>query len=31
MLIKVYADYIMRNTWPDETQAGIKDCREKYQ
>ena len=24
MLIKVYAEYIMRNTGLDETQAGIK-------
>ena len=30
-LFNLYAEYIMRNTWLDEAQAGIKNCREKYQ
>ena len=30
-LFNLYAEYIMRNAGMDEAQAGIKDCREKYQ
>ena len=30
-LFDFYAEYIMRNTGLEETQAGIKICREKYQ
>ena len=30
-LFNAYAEYIMRNAGLDEAQAGIKDCREKYQ
>ena len=30
-LFNLYAEYVMRNAGLDETQAGIKDCQEKYQ
>ena len=30
-LFNFYTDYIMRNTGLEETQAGLKDCQEKYQ
>ena len=30
-LLNLYAEYIMRNAGLEEAQAGIKDCREKYQ
>ena len=30
-LFKSYAEYIMRNARLDKSQAGIKDCQEKYQ
>ena len=30
-LFNLYAEYIMRNAGLKETQAGIKDCQEKYQ
>ena len=30
-LFNLYAEYIMRNTGLEETQAGIKICQEKYQ
>ena len=30
-LFNFYAEHIMRNTGLEETQAGIKDCQEKYQ
>ena len=30
-LFNLYAEYIMRNAGLEETQVGIKDCREKYQ
>ena len=30
-LFNFYAEYIMRNSGLEETQAGIDDCREKYQ
>ena len=30
-LFNLYAEYIMRDSGLDEAQAGIKDCREKYQ
>ena len=30
-LFNLYAEYIMRNAGLEEAQAGIKDCREKYQ
>ena len=30
-LFNLYAEYIMRNDGLDEAQAGIKNCREKYQ
>ena len=30
-LFNLYAEYIMRNAGLEETQAGIKDCQEKYQ
>ena len=30
-LFNLYAEYIMRNAGLDEAQAGIKNCREKYQ
>ena len=30
-LFNLYAEYIMRNAGPDEAQAGINYCREKYQ
>ena len=30
-LFNLYAEYIMRNTGLEETQAGIKVAREKYQ
>ena len=30
-LFNFYAEYIMRNAGLEEAQAGIKDCREKYQ
>ena len=30
-LFNLYAEYIMRNAGLEEAQAGVKDCREKYQ
>ena len=30
-LFNLYAEYIMRNAGLKETQAGLEDCRKKYQ
>ena len=30
-LFNFYAEYIMRNAWLEEAQAGTQDCWEKYQ
>ena len=30
-LFNVHAEYIMQNARPDEAQAGMETCREKYQ